>query len=83
MDINKLKNMIAFTKVNIPYGWMGNMAPFPIVYEDKLWLTTEALFQSMRFSNEEIKELIRIQASPMTAKIKAKKNRALYTVDPM
>lgn len=75
--------MISFTKVDLPYGWMGNMAPYPIIYENKRWLTSEALFQSMRFSNEEIRELIRIQVSPMSAKMKAKKNRALYTVEPM
>ena len=75
--------MIEFTKVKLPYGWMGNMSPFPIIYDGKKWLTTEALFQAMRFSNEEIKELIRAQKSPMAAKMKAKKNNALYVVEPM
>jgi N-glycosidase YbiA len=74
---------IGFTAVNEPYGWMGNMAPYPIIYDGKRWLTTEALFQSMRFNEEEIKELIRAQASPMAAKMKAKSNRFKYVVDPM
>jgi len=75
--------MISFTKVKLPYGWMGNMAPYPLLFDNKHWLTSEALFQSMRFNNEEIKELIRIQVSPMAAKMKAKKNREHYIIEPM
>jgi predicted NAD-dependent protein-ADP-ribosyltransferase YbiA (DUF1768 family) len=75
--------MIRFTKVSLPYGWMGNMAPFPIVYNGKKWLTTEALFQALRFDNNEIIEEIRSQKSPMGAKMKAKKNRLLYVIEPM
>ncbi len=75
--------MIRFTKVSLPYGWMGNMAPFPIMYNGKRWLTSEALFQAMRFNNEEIIELIRMQPSPMGAKMKAKSNRLSYVVEPM
>ena len=75
--------MIEFTKVNLPYGWMGNMAPYPIFYDGKRWLTSEALFQAMRFNDEEIKELIRVQTSPMAAKMKAKKYKLQYAVEPM
>ena len=75
--------MIRFTKVSLPYGWMGNMAPFPIVYNGKKWLTTEALFQALRFNNNEIIEEIRSQKSPMGAKMKAKKNKLLYLIEPM
>lgn len=64
--------MIKFTKVSLPYGWMGNMSPYPIKYEGKMWKTTEALFQAMRFQDEDIKELIRAEKSPMGAKMKAK-----------
>ena len=68
--------VIGFTKVALPYGWLGNMSPFPIEYEGKTWRTTEALFQSLRFDDESIKELIREQKSPMAAKMVAKKHRA-------
>lgn len=74
---------ISFTKVAEPYGWMGNMAPFPISYNHKIWRTTEALFQAMRFMDEEIQEQIRLEKSPMAAKMKAKKLRAKMTVDPL
>ena len=41
-------NEIWFTKVNLPYGWLGNMAPYPVLHDGCRWLTTEALFQAMR-----------------------------------
>lgn len=66
--------LITFTKVALPYGWLGNMAPYPIEYENKVYRTTEALFQSLRFNGfPEIQEEIREQKSPMTAKMVAKK----------
>lgn len=75
--------MIKFTKVSLPYGWLGNMAPFPVMYNGKKWLTIEALFQALRFENEKIIEEIRLEKSPMGAKMKAKKNKLLYVVEPM
>jgi ribA/ribD-fused uncharacterized protein len=75
--------MIKFTKVSLPYGWLGNMAPFPVMYKGKKWLTIEALFQALRFEDEKIIEEIRLEKSPMGAKMKAKKNKLLSVVDPM
>ena len=77
------KSVIGFTKVALPYGWLGNMSPFPIEYEGVVWRTTEALFQALRFSDPTIKEEIRLQKSPMAAKMIAKKNRELFVVSPM
>lgn len=65
-------NIISFTKVRLPYGWLGNMSPFPINFAGKEWCTTEALFQAMRFNDPEIQEEIRSQKSPMAAKLVAK-----------
>lgn len=66
-------NEIAFTKVKLPFGWLGNMSPFPIIYEGKEYLTTEALFQALRFTKRpDIQELIRLEKSPMSAKLVAK-----------
>lgn len=66
-------NEIAFTKVKLPFGWLGNMSAFPIIYEEKEYLTTEALFQALRFTNRpDIQELIRLEKSPMSAKLVAK-----------
>lgn len=36
---------LTFTKVRLPHGWLGNMAPFSVVFDGKPWRTTEALFQ--------------------------------------
>lgn len=72
------KNTIAFTKVNLPFGWLSNMAPYPVTYQDKRYRTTEALFQCLRFeTHPEVQEAIRECASPMGAKMIAKKNRVL------
>ena len=66
--------VIAFTKVKLPYGWLGNMSPYPVTYEGKEYRTTEALFQALRFPEyPEISEEIRAQTSPMAAKMTAKK----------
>ena len=64
---------ISFTKSSLPFGWMGNMSPFPILYLEKEWRTTEALFQALRFDDKIIQELIRAERSPMGAKLYAKK----------
>lgn len=68
--------IIAFTKVKLPYGWMGNMAPYPIEYDNLSYRTTEALFQALRFKDfPEIAEKIRQEKSPMTAKMVAKSHK--------
>ena len=74
---------IWFKKVAEDYGWMGNMAPYPIKFEGKVWLTSEALFQSMRYDIESIKEIIRVEKSPMGAKMKSKKYKDQMVVVPM
>lgn len=71
-------NIISFTKVKLPYGWLGNMAPYFVIYEEKEYRTTEALFQALRFTNHpEIQEKIRAEKSPMSAKIVAKEYKSI------
>jgi len=74
--------MIAFTKVALPYGEFGNMSPHRITYEGKRYKTAEALFQALRFEDEEIREAIRTSLSPMTAKWTATKYRDKMVVEP-
>jgi ribA/ribD-fused uncharacterized protein len=69
-----MKKAITFTKTKLPFGWLGNMSAFPIEHEGKTWRTAEALFQALRFDDEEIREEIRSQKSPMAAKFVAKRN---------
>lgn len=78
-----MQKVITFTKVKLPYGWLGNMSPFPIEHEGKVWRTSEALFQALRFDDESIRELIREQKSPMAAKMMAKKHKSLMKVEPL
>ena len=75
--------IISFSKVALPYGWLGNMAPYPIIYEGKRWRTIEALFQSLRFTDENIIEAIRNEKSPMGAKMKAKSFMPSYSISPL
>ena len=75
--------MISFTKVSLPYGWLGNMSAFPIQYDGKVWRTSEALFQALRFDDDDIKEIIRNERSPMGAKMKSKKYASQMSVEPM
>lgn len=70
-----MPEIIAFDKVAKPFGWMGNMSPFPVEHEGRTYRTSEALFQCLRFTDPEIIEEIRGQASPMAAKMKARLNR--------
>ena len=74
---NKSK-VITITKVKEENGWLSCMSPHPVEYEGKHYRTAEALFQALRFKGHpEIQVLIRDQKSPMGAKMKARKNRAL------
>ncbi len=78
------ENEISFTKVALPYGWLGNMAPFPVSWEGKRWGSTEALFQALRFSEDSpIREKIRAAASPFAAKLIAKKHAPLRSIVPL
>lgn len=74
---------IAFTKTKLPYGWMGNMSPYPIKFGEDTYRTTEALFQALRFSDEAIKSLIREEKSPMGAKLTAKSRATHMTVEQL
>lgn len=79
-----MKNtVISFTSVKLPNGWLGNMSPYPISYDGKIWRTLEALFQALRFDNEEIREIIRNEKSPMASKMMAKKFKSEMVVVPM
>jgi len=73
---------IAFTKVALPYGWLGNMAAYPLQYEGRCWRTAEHLFQALRFVDPALREAIRSSPSPMQAKFIARKYRHALTVEP-
>jgi ribA/ribD-fused uncharacterized protein len=71
-------DVISFTTVALPYGWLGNMSAHTVYYDDKEFRTTEALFQYLRFAGmPEVQEAIWSAKSPMAAKMVAKKHKAL------
>jgi len=74
---------LLITKVKEPGGWLSNMSPHPISYEGKRWRTCEALFQAMRLEDEDAKEVIRKESSPMAAKMVAKRFKGIQVVEPM
>lgn len=81
--------VIAFTSVRAPYGWLGNMSPYPLTVEafgahalSGTWRTSEALFQAARFDDVRIHEEIRACKSPMQAKTIAKRETARMIVTP-
>src|SRR4051812_18803794 len=75
--------VIAFTKVKLPYGWLGNMSPYPITFAGQTWRTSEALFQALRFApGDPLKEEIRMRPSPMEAKLLARSYLERMVVKP-
>ena len=74
--------MITITTVEAPNGWLGNMSGYPIVHGGKKYKTAEALFQAQRFSDLEVKEIIRLKPSPMQAKWAAKAHKEEMVVAP-
>ena len=84
MEIPQSQNVISFTKVKLPYGWLGNMSPYPVQYDGVWWLTAEALFQALRFPPDSpVRKIIHGQKAPMAAKMLARKHRAERTVEPL
>ena len=76
---------IYIRKVNCPHsGWLSNMSPYKIVVDDIFWKTAEAYFQSLRFAPDDaVRETIRMQKSPMAAKMVAKENASRMVVVPL
>ena len=73
---------ILIRRTRDPFGWMGNMSPFPVVYKGTEFRTTEALFQALRFApGSPVIELIRVEKSPMAAKLVAKKHTEQMVVE--
>jgi N-glycosidase YbiA len=81
--LNLKTMLISFSKVSEPNGWLSNMAPYPVIYDGKEWRTTEALFQALRYDDPAIREIIRNEKSPMSAKMVAKKYKDKRVVEPL
>jgi N-glycosidase YbiA len=81
--INNSENtVLTIRKVDEPNGWMGNMSSLPVRVEGLRYPTTEHLFQSMRFEDEEIRREIRESKSPMSSKMVMKKHKEMMVIIP-
>lgn len=59
------------------------MSPHPVEAHSLTWRTTEALFQALRFADDDpIREEIRSQTSPMAAKMIAKREVEKMKIKP-
>lgn len=70
-------DVIAFRKTGEAFGGLSNMAPgFPIPLGGRVIRTAEALYQACRFPHlPDVQQMILSEASPMTAKMRAKPYR--------
>lgn len=75
--------MIIIRRVKEPWGWMGNMSPFPIEAEGRVWRSAEALFQALRFpAGSPVRDAIAEECSPLAVKFIAKRHAAEMVVAP-
>jgi predicted NAD-dependent protein-ADP-ribosyltransferase YbiA (DUF1768 family) len=66
-----------------PYSWLGNMSRSRIIYYGEEWNSAEALFQAMRFNDENIRQRIRNEKLTIKAKLHASQHRGQLVVEPM
>lgn len=68
-----MTEVISFTKVRLPYGWMGNMSAHSVRIDGVLWRTAEHAFQAGRFPlGHKLRKGLQEIKSPMEAKMVVK-----------
>jgi ribA/ribD-fused uncharacterized protein len=82
MNIINDQKIISFTKVALPYGWLGNMFASPIEFNGLTWRTAEALFQSMRFNDPALIDFCLQAASPFRLKLALKNYQDQMVIAP-
>lgn len=74
---------IAFTKVTLPYGWLGNMSPHRVHILGVNWRTAEHAFQALRLPMDHpVRARLNSIPSPMAAKMAVKPYRADFVIEP-
>ena len=78
--------VVAFRKIVEPHGWLGNMSAHalrvPRIPGGQLYPTCEHYFQCSRFNDPAIQSAIHSKASPMSAKMVAKRYKAQMVIAP-
>lgn len=59
--------IIKFYRVNEPYGFLSNFAPYPIYIDNEVWKTVEHYFQVSKFEDATLRLKIKEMDSPMMA----------------
>ena len=74
---------VVFFKTKEAYGGLSNMCGgFPLLVDGKLYRTSEALYQTLKFPNQpQIQEMIRYEPSPLFAKKKTSPYKHLIRKD--
>ena len=57
------------------YGCFSNFSKHPIFLDGLIWSTTEHYYQSSKFEEKKVRDLIRLSPSPAAAKLLAKQNK--------
>lgn len=60
-------NQIFFKYTTGPYGWLSNFSLHPVTFQGKVYLTSEHLYQSLKFVDPKTQETIRAAANPKMA----------------
>jgi ribA/ribD-fused uncharacterized protein len=60
-------NTIYFYNKAAPYYEFSNFSSYPITLDGKVWPTTEHYFQAAKFTDEEVREAIRLAKNPYCA----------------
>lgn len=63
------------------YGSFSNFSKHPVYLEGMIWPTSEHYYQSSKFNDEELRDLIRRSSSPMAAKLLAVENHDRQVID--
>lgn len=71
---------VIIRRVREPFGWLGNMSPFPVVHAGVRHRSTEHLFQCLRVEDPEVRRAIREESNPLKAKMLARKHADKRTV---
>lgn len=62
---------IRFWRSSDPFGCLSNFYAAPIEIDGKIWPTTEAYYQAMKFADESLQEFVRLAPNPKEAKTRA------------
>jgi len=77
-------SMESWKKYQNSIAFLGNMVNSRIIFEEKVWKSAEALFQALRFQDQDVRESIREAKTAFAAKkiARSAKNKSRMTVFP-